>query len=200
MYYAINKSDPLCVSNFLWLTDAKKNPFGRPASKLTISYLHGDVEVPPLSEKELGTFGEELMKRTSTALEKVSLRPPETSPSPENCPYCSVKHLCDTYWKKSTIAMLEKDLPKTSLMDMVVRITGIHGSKSYDAVSVASAAFPSGSPILLRVPSDKGNFRKGDHIRLISVSIRKQENDEGEDEIFVVSMLNTSEAFLISQA
>lgn len=188
--------EQLRIYSLLWLLDNRINPAGRPASKLTISYINTDVDVPPLSASEVNTFRDELISRTKTAQEKAGGRPPEAISCAENCCHCVVRHLCEVYWEKTTLEMLAKECQANSFLDAEVRILGVHGSRSYDAALVASNILPAETPLILRFSGNTFRCTDGNRIRLLDVRMTKEEDDE-EDGQVIISASRVSEVYFL---
>ncbi|MDP3959401.1 MAG: hypothetical protein Q8Q26_04895, partial [Pseudorhodobacter sp.] len=191
--------EQLRIYSLLWLLDNRINPAGRPASKLTISYINTDVDVPPLSASEVGAFRGELMARTKTAQEKAVGRPPEAIPRAESCRHCVVRHLCKAYWEKATLEMLAEDDPVNSLLDVEIRILGVHGSRSYDAVSIASRSLPPNTPLILRFSGNTIGCAEGNRIRLLDVSMTREEDEEENGQV-IISTSRISESYLVKDS
>lgn len=68
------------------------------ATKLTLSYPSHDIDVPAPAEDELLDLERDLVARSATARQQLGRERP-ARPSPENCTFCSVRHLCDIYWR-----------------------------------------------------------------------------------------------------
>jgi len=187
------------IYSLLWLLDSGKNPGGRPATKLTISYLDADVDVPLLPDSEVGTFKTELVARTRKAKEEAAGCPPKACPGVDNCSHCTVRHLCTAYWDKATTDVLAKDRKTWPSADVEARIIGAHGSRSYDAASIASACLPSGTPLIVRVSEDPVRYTEGDRVRFLDVCIRMDEGDEYDGQVIVVAS-TTSEAYLVKDS
>jgi hypothetical protein len=192
-------AEQLRIYSLLWLLDGRINPAGRPASKLTISYINTDVDVPTLSDSEVNVFKDKLISRTKTAQEKAAGRPHEAIPCAENCRHCVVRHLCKVYWEKSTLEMLAKEYQGNSFLDIEVCILGVHGSRSYDAVSIASRNLPPNAPLILRFSDNTIRYAKGSCIRLLDV-IMSREEDEEENGQVIICTSRVSEAYLVTDS
>lgn len=191
-------SEQLRIYNLLWLCDKQKNPSARPASKLTISYIDADVAVPPLMISEVAVYKDKLIKRTTEAQKKVTVCPPQAILQTDNCSHCFVRHLCNAYWEQGLQKMHAKEKPANSLIDIAVEIVGIHGSRSYDAVTIASSNLPQNTPIILRI-SENCNFTRGNCLRLLNVIIARDETNE-DDEQVVISPSKIFEFYFMSDS
>lgn len=190
-------AEQLRIYSLLWLYDTHRNPTGRPATKLTISYIDADVDVPLLPPSEIISFKDELIDRTITAKRKTAEHPPEASPCEDNCHHCTVRHLCEAYWNKGTAALPAQDRNTTSLIDVEVRIKGVHGSRSYDAVSVVSNVFPDKTPLIVRFSEKSYNLAEGDRVRILNTKLMKVDDDEDGDQA-IISTTRMSEAYLLA--
>ena len=85
----------------VWRYDATRNPDGWPATRLRIAYPSGSIDVAPDRVDDDHTRNE-LRVRISIATEALEQDVPDARPTPENCRFCSVRHLCDEYWESGT--------------------------------------------------------------------------------------------------
>lgn len=189
-------AEQLRIYSLLWLSDARKNPAARPASKLTISYINVDVDVPPLLTSEVTVYKDKLMARTKIAQEKAAGRPPEAIPSTDNCHHCFVRHLCSAYWEKATLEMLAEDQHATSMIDVEVKIIGVHGLRSYDVVSIASSNLPPNTPLIMRFSGNTIGCTIGNRIRLLDASITREEDYEDNGQV-IISTSRVSEVYFM---
>lgn len=82
----------------LWDLDRVANPNSIPATELTAAYSNHDVKAEALSQKTLRDLEESLRIRIAAADSMVAADVPIANPSVENCGFCPVRHLCDSYW------------------------------------------------------------------------------------------------------
>ena len=95
----------------LWARDNELNPSGRRATRLVLSYSHGEHDVTRLSDvQEENTLADELRARTVAVREALRSPEPKANVSEENCRTCEVRHLCNEYW--SAIRPKGVDSPK----------------------------------------------------------------------------------------
>lgn len=186
----------------LWARDRDLNATGRLANRLVLSYEGGDIEVPVPSEAELQHLEDELQKRTTKALNDLGAVPPTARPSQDNCAYCYVRHLCGEYWPWYAREGLLRDSMRKGYGDVQIKLTGQHGTSSWDAVVELGPQLEVGTPILLRTGSDLFDLHPGKRERLLNIHIQSpDEGDSGElrpDPTVVLSMGASSEAFLLS--
>jgi hypothetical protein len=162
---------------------------------LTISYIDADVDVPPLLISEVGFYKDKLINLTNEAKKKVMECPPEAILNEDNCRHCFVRHLCTPYWEKGLPKMFAKEKSANSLIDIAVRIVGIHGSRSYDAVTIASSNLPQNMPLILRI-SENCNFKRGNCLRLLNFSMKRDETNEDNEQV-VISPSKISEFYFM---
>ena len=91
----------LHVYALLWWLDRARNPTGRLADRLVVSYDSGDVRMTVPGARALQALREKLGARRAAAIAALEDDPPEARPSAANCGFCSVRHLCDAYWEDS---------------------------------------------------------------------------------------------------
>ena len=174
----------------LWLRDVELNPKGRAATKLTLAYVKEDVAVEVPSASECDQIARDLAQRRDAAHVAIGAPPGEARPNRENCRYCSVKHLCDEYWRQPP---LDGEAPEFSDFDLVV--VGRHSATSWDAqaefcsISTGPAV---GKAVLLRAASDLG-LTEGARIRIVGAAAIGP-MDDGDP--FVVSLNSLSEVFV----
>ena len=77
-----------------------------------------------------------------------------------------------------------KEKPANSLIDIAVKIVGIHGSRSYDAVTIASCNLPQNTPLILRV-LENCNFTIGNCLRLLNMIITRDETNEDNEQVLI---------------
>ncbi len=188
-------AEQLRIYNLLWMCDTQKNPSARPASKLTISYINADVDIPPLLISEVAIYKDKLVKLSNEAKQKVAECTPEALLKEDHCKHCFVRHLCAAYWEKGLPKMFAKEKSVNSLIDIAVRIVGIHGSRSYDAVTIASSNLPQNTPLILRI-SENCNFTIGNCLKLLNMIITRDETNE-DDEQVVISPSKISEYYFM---
>lgn len=185
----------------LWARDRDLNPSGRPADRLVLSYDDGDIEVSAPTGYALRSLEEELRERTSAALAGLQTNPPEARPSPENCGYCSVRHLCEEYWQWYARQSGSSELPKSPFADIQIRLIGRHGPSSWDGGVEFSSNVKAGEPILLRTANLRFELYPGQRLRLLNVHISMpiEESIEDARHLVVATMGVSSEAFLIAE-
>lgn len=154
----------------LWNRDAEINPDRRRANRLILAYPTGDTSVPAPDDAALAQLEQELRSRGAAARAAVSQRPPDARPGVEQCRYCGVRHLCDTYWLADTQRTLAASDGAQPFRDIEARILGRHGPSSWDL----SVHLPGGSGGSVRgLLRTNGNieFRPGDSIRILDAAV-----------------------------
>lgn len=183
-----------------WARDRDLNPSGRLADKLVLSYDERDVEVPAPRANTLRSLEDELRERTAEALAAVQRDPPEARPSPENCAYCTVRHLCEEYWQSHARHGGGRESPERQFADLQIKLSGRHGPTSWDGIVESPSGLKAGRPILLRTSSLRFDLHPGQRIRLLNVHAGMPNEESIEDESLpVVATMGTStEVFLLS--
>ncbi|TKB75427.1 MAG: PD-(D/E)XK nuclease family protein, partial [Nitrospira sp.] len=184
----------------LWAQDKDLNPSGRFADKLILSYEEGDVEVPAPIPHELISLEDELKERTSAALADIQTDPPEARPSPENCGYCPVRHLCEEYWQWHASQGADRESPKGQFADLQIKLADRHGPSSWDGVVESSPDLKACGPILLRTANLRLDLHPGQRLRLLNVHISMPDEESIEDSHpYILTIMGaTSEAFVLS--
>jgi RecB family exonuclease len=96
-------ADQLRVYALLWFRRDGPPDVPPRATKLTLSYPTHDVDVPAPTEEELLVLEHDLVDRgTALRLDLEHDRP--ARPQPDACTFCSVRHLCDVYWRALPMA------------------------------------------------------------------------------------------------
>jgi len=96
----------------LWYKDSVLNPISRPVNKLTLSYLHENVDVPVPTGHYLSTFENEILERWNRCLNALEVTPPSPRLDTDKCSFCDVRHLCEKYWNIS-----HEHVPQTGKTD-----------------------------------------------------------------------------------
>jgi CRISPR/Cas system-associated exonuclease Cas4 (RecB family) len=192
----------ILIYALLWIRDQKLNPNRRIANKLTLSYESGTVDVPAPSENELNELERKIQTRTDFVRNGFSTLPPEARPSPNNCRFCDVRHLCSEYWKPQTEQqMAELASSSSDYADLEAKIISQQGMKCWKAVVVCSQALRPGAPILLRTSifdnsldeallSGTGN----DRVRILDGRLANRSSDASPT---LVTISERSEGFLV---
>jgi hypothetical protein len=177
----------------IWSLDKELNPTHRAASRLVLAYSTGDVEVDAPSESELRAFEKDLLKRRDSAEAALSMKPPEARPTPENCRYCGVRQLCDTYWSPGNWTAHPSSEPRFG--DAQVRIQRRHGPTSFDAVLESGADGVTGKSALLRV-QESLELEPGKRFRVLDAGIAADPDDATQPLIVTLAMF--SEIFAVA--
>ncbi len=177
--------EQLLIYQVLWTLDSRRNPDRVPVQSLQVVYPHGARSVTPLTADEVGVFAEELRKRIGTLREEVRARPPRAIPSPENCAYCSVRHMCDDYWSSD----LPAHAPAEGFSDAEVRIVARQGARSWRVRHMAT-----GTETLLHVASEGSTLRPGDTVRILDATFAQADPDDPP----VIAMMTASECYVVT--
>lgn len=185
----------------LWARDRDLNPFSRLADKLVLSYDEGDVDVPAPSANALRSLEGDLRERTAVAVADLQSEPPEARPSPENCVYCPVRHLCEEYWQWHSLGGGDTESYKGQFADLQIKLTGRHGPSSWDGVVESPPDLKASSPFLLRTANLRFDLHPDQRLRLLNVYISMPNEDliEVERPPVVATMGTSTEAFLIPE-
>jgi hypothetical protein len=95
------------------------------ATKLTLSYPSSDIEVPAPGADELLRLERDLVDRAAAVRRELQgERTPR--PDPETCTFCSVRHLCDVYWRVQAT-------PTEGSTDAEITVIARNGPRSFRA-------------------------------------------------------------------
>jgi hypothetical protein len=155
----------------LWLNDCELNPLKRPVTRLIISYLKNDIEIPAPGHVDYPAIEDAMKERTTKALMSIKSMPPKASVVVDNCCFCQVRHLCNEYWDTQ-----QKNVPKLSIdrtsqfIDIQAIMISQRGPSSWDA-KVESCWFAlNGKPLLILDQTiSLRTIRQGDRVRFLNV-------------------------------
>lgn len=184
----------LRIYALLWNNDDVLNPTSRLVTKLILAYPQGDIEVSPPTLEELSALKSELTTRAVSARNSVAIHPPEARPTPDNCRFCGVRHLCDKYWNPEVQRQMINAPTGAAnhFFDAEITILGRHGPKSWDIQIGSNIDQPRG---LLRTSGDH-RFRNGQRLRVLDVVWAKDESVSNGLQCLTMGML--SEAYVQS--
>lgn len=186
----------LQIYSLLWALDSEVNPSARPASKLTLFYRNGEVDVPVLTPAELRILKDGLSERTRSSVLAVSIYPPEVRPSLQTCSHCEIRQLCEDYWSTSVQRCLAQEVPeKSEFGDLELTITSLHGPSSWNAVVEVYRDAEGGRPLLLRTSRDGPELHIGDRIRVLDGHLAEVIYDESET--LLLTITSGSEIFFV---
>lgn len=186
----------VCTYALLWARDSELNPSQRLADRLVLSYEDTDVEVPAPSGDELEVLEAELRNRTTEALAKLTMVPPQARPSQEVCGFCNVRQLCGDYWRWDHGA--SGGARPDQFADLQVRLVRRHGPTSWDVVVELPKHLVSADPALLRMATIRSEFRAGQRLRVLNVRMAATEASFDEAPVTVASMGESSETFVLA--
>jgi hypothetical protein len=169
----------------LWTLDHDRNPTRLPIDGLTISYVSHAETVAPPSAAERTRLAAELTNRVEAADRAVERRPPEARPDSEVCPFCSVRHMCEVYWRESADALTLLD---GSFGDVELRIHSRHSGRAWNASSTRT-----NTDVLLRVQNEAIEFAPNSSVRILRVSI----SIDPASDVRVATMTKGSEVYLL---
>jgi hypothetical protein len=162
----------LRVYALLWSLDTDLNPKRLLANKLTLSYDTSSVKISGLSLSDLDRLEQDVISRTERARAAVKGADSDAIVVLDKCRYCSVRHLCEDYWRPSIHAKIsENDAEFSIFCDCELRITDRHGPTSWDAVVRSSNRLPNNTPVLLRMPASASDFKLDDQIRILDTQL-----------------------------
>jgi hypothetical protein len=174
----------------LWARDRELNPDSRLVNTLVLSYDDRQLHLNAPTADELTALETELKARTAKALSELASAIPKANPSPENCAYCPVRHLCDPYWSWLGSDQYAPPEPTSPFGDIEITITQRHGSTSWDATVGRP---PDLQPVLLRTANPSFQLRPGQRLRVLNAHMTKpQQQDPGGE--LLPSVITTGDA------
>lgn len=170
----------------LWDLDRVANPARLSVTALTATYPAGPQTYVPPGEAELRTLDRDLRERIGAADATVAAQSPDARPSPENCQYCPVRHLCEDYWSRVAPGISAVRVGDRFDYQGVVALA--NGARSW-----AMDHRPGEPAVLLRTSSPSTNLRVGDHVRVLGV----RRDEDPESGVLVAEMTTNSESFVL---
>ena len=184
------------VYALLWFRDTNNNQTGRLANSLRIVYPQKDVDLEAPSVEELEGIEQDLIKRTSAARTSLSKYPPDARPSPEHCRICSVRHLCDEYWKTETQdSFREDDTHESDFVDIQLEVINRRTPKLLEASVEVSGDLKASDHVLLRTSLEHAEVQVGDHIRVLNTRLVREDQNTGRS---ILTMSPYSELFIVA--
>jgi hypothetical protein len=185
----------LSVYALLWHRDRELNPSRRLIDRLRLTYLDEAIEYVAPGLEELEALEDEITERTAAASFSVASIPPEARPTPDNCHYCNVRHLCPEYWTAIREERFRGEAVPRQFGDVEIVVTGMHGPSSWDAQISASQFSISGKSAVVRT-NGYVKFTPGARIRVLDVGINMAA--EQQDQPVVLTCGALSEFYLVS--
>jgi hypothetical protein len=191
----------LHIYSLLWWRDVERNPNGRLAGKLILSYSSdGDIEVPAFEENELLDLEGELKVRTERAHYMVSGPVPEAKTNIENCKYCGVRHLCEDYWD-AEVHQIPIHKSKRGLLfgDLQVSLTDRMGESSWSGIVEKGPSSLIGQPVHLKILNEFFDLNVGSRVRLLGVQLLFSDQELGHEQpnIMIANMTKNNEIFIL---
>ena len=154
----------------LWDADRQSNPERLGLSNLTVAYVDRDVNVAVPSRDDLQELASALAADIATGDAELEFGSPTPLPDPEQCPRCTVRQLCTTYWQKMVPTLPE--LVVGEWFDYEGIIGEQNGQRSWWVTSP-----PSRRPeLLLRTTNTTPPFTEGDRIRFLNLRLDSDPN------------------------
>lgn len=170
----------------LWNLDHEANPSHQPVSELCVAYSSHDVVVTAPDDTELRNLVNATAERIVAADAAVRIDP-EARPSMDNCQFCAVRHLCETYW--SALVPTPHAVKVGEWLDLDGVVSAPNGSRSWFVRPTSGD-----TDVLLRTPSESTAIKVGRHIRVLRVR-RDEEPDSG---MVVTVMTPQSDLFVLA--
>lgn len=158
---------------WLWRQDKRRNPYDRPIKRLTLRYPFGARDVPVPDDAENSRIGEDLAQRTKAILGDIENGHFEARPAEEQCRFCSVRHLCDTYWDQLA-SVLDDASP---LQDLEATIVSVVSKKTCHILVTKGISLPTDNAIILRGELPSYLRQVGTKIRILDSRVF---NESGE--------------------
>jgi hypothetical protein len=174
-------SEQVVLYGLLWVIDDQANPDQVPVGKLSIAYAGHEVSVSQPSDWT--AVAADLDARIAAA--DASIEPPPAAQPSEACRWCSVRHMCEDYWRSG----YRSDQPG-SFGDAELRILSRHGALSWRAQLA-----PTGEEALVRTQSEGVTFTPGTTVRLLDIAWKRRSADDEDVGMVVLTAVSSSEMF-----
>ena len=181
--------DQLRAYALLWSLDTSRNPSGRPATKLVVAYADRDDIFDAPTATELLHLAAGLNARIDIAEVALIERPPPARPSPDICPLCPVRQICDEYWA-SPVSRPTK-LTDGDRFDMEGRVIERNGPRSWVISPLRGER-----SVLLRTLSESVELVVGASVRAVGLVLVEDE----ETDLIIGAMTRASETFVMDAA
>lgn len=174
--------DQLRTYATLWARRSDPDPDRPLATRLTISYLGQDVEVDAPDREEIDRLAHELRDRIRDATAQLTSAEPAAKPAVDTCKFCSVRHLCEDYWRMANQPLA------AGPADIEIEVLARNGPRSW--VVRTSTAVEG----VVRT-SEGGDLSEGQRTRLLGAFISPTEDDEP----LTISLSANSEAYVLRE-
>lgn len=171
----------MLVYALLWHQDSVLNPSLRSLTKLTLSYVQEDKQIPVPTEADLRLLESEIEKRAKKVLDSLSVSPPDPLPNIEKCRFCDVRHLCEAFWKMKINGIHNPSIPKNQLLDAEITIIKQNSPFSWSVEINGGPYLIPGITALMRVPSTHyvaHSAAQRDRLRVLDVNFIQDFTDE----------------------
>jgi len=188
----------MLVYALLWCRDSVLNPTLRPFTKLTLSYVQEDKQIPVPTGADLRLLELEIKQRTKKVLDTLSLSPPCPLASIEKCRFCDVRQLCDDFWKMKIKDDRNPNISKNRLLDAEITIIKQHSPLSWSVEIDGGPYFKSDNTALMRVPPTHylvHSAAQGDRLRLLDVNFIQDLTEE--TNLAILTLNKFSEVFYL---
>jgi hypothetical protein len=189
----------LLVYAWLWRSDRERNPEKRPARSLTLSYLQGEVEVPIPPVERLDAVIQDLRDRTTAVRSAMANIPPEAKVDFATCRECSVRLLCDEYWRKPRPSSPSTD-SASKFDDVEVMLLERQTNRTWEAECRVSGSLPTkGRRVLIRLSESdfelEAEMKAGNVVRFADAYVLPG----AEDEMPTVQVTSHTEPMFVSR-
>lgn len=187
----------------LWLKDCALNPLRRPVTRLIISYLKNDIEIPTPGQVDYSAIEASIKERTTRALMSIKSMPPKANAGVDNCSFCQVRHLCNEYWdaqqKNTPIFPIDK---QSQFIDMQAIMISQRGPSSWDAKAESCWFALNGKPsLILDQTTSLRTIRQGDRVRFLNLHATDAgDKAESATQPLRVNFGNYSEYFILPRS
>lgn len=173
--------DQLRTYALLWFRRDDADTDRPMATKLTLSYPTHDVDVAVPTEHELLALETELEARAAAVRKQLRQDRP-ARPDPENCTFCSVRHLCGVYWRTLPTA-------NEGPTDAEVTIQARNGPRSFRA-----RVSHTNEDVLIRTGEDASRPAGSRWRLLYGYGVR------GDDDVLGISVTASSELYQLRES
>ncbi len=154
--------DQLVLYASLWLLDRQRNPSQLPVTDLTLQYVNKrvSVQVPDATAESVRRA---LAGRRKQLAEMLSVDPPRANVG-EGCRHCSVRHMCEPYWRDFVDAPFQ-DAAFSHYGDVEVQLSG--HNNGYWSANLVMKERPRSQVELGAMPVNILELTSGDRLRIL---------------------------------
>lgn len=176
-----NDVEQILIYAWLWWADRERNPTASLPGKLTIRYPGQQQSVPIPSLADLQSRETNLLERTNAIRSAIQNGEFLARPSDENCRYCSVRQLCNDYWRSEALTTV----PENRLGDIEAVVIQILSSRMWLLEVIKSFCAEAPKNVYVRGNLPTTRISEGSTVRLLDIYLETKTIDANPGEHFI---------------